>query len=309
MSTALSIVAPFFNEEENVLEFCSRTCATADSLGLSYELILIDDGSRDNTLQVIEKASAANKNIRYISFTRNFGHQVALHAGICASNGQYLVLIDGDLQDPPERISELYKKINQGFDVVYARRSARKGESMLKKITAGVFYRLLNRITNFNIPIDTGDFRIFNRNVADELLKMQDHSKFLRGQIAWLGFKEAEIIYEREGRKKGTTGFGYPKMFRFAFDGITGFSEFPLRFASYSGVIVSLLSFIGIIYVLIAKYCLGQTITGWASLMVTILFLGGIQLLSLGIIGEYISRINNQVRNRQLYFVKKTNIN
>lgn len=309
MNTSISIIAPFLNEEENVLEFCNRCVGTLEKMGIQYELILVDDGSRDNTLQVIERMSASNSNIRYISFTRNFGHQIALHAGISASAGKHIVLIDGDLQDPPEMIEVLYNKCIQGYDMVYARRSNRKGESLPKKITAGIFYRLLNRITSFNIPVDTGDFRIFNRHVADELLKMQDHSKFLRGQIAWLGFREAEVSYERDSRKKGTTGFGYPKMFRFAFDGITGFSEFPLRFASYSGIAVSLLSFAGIIYVLIAKYLLGQTITGWASLMVTILFLGGIQLLSIGIIGEYISRINDKVRNRQLFVVKKTNIN
>ncbi len=307
MSIEISVIAPFYNEEENVMEFCQRTLAIMNSMQLRFELLLVDDGSKDNTLLVIEKLAATHENIRFISFTRNFGHQLALFAGISAAQGQHLILMDGDLQDPPELIPKLYHQLQKGYDVVYAKRNSRSGESALKKTTANLFYRILNRITRFSIPVDTGDFRIFNRQVADELMKMQDHSKFLRGQMAWLGFRESAMSFDREKRKNGTTGFSYSRMFRFAFDGITGFSDFPLKFASYSGIVVSLLSFVLIIYVLVAKYLLGQTITGWASLMVTILFLGGIQLLSIGIIGEYISRINDKVRNRQLYVVKKTN--
>jgi dolichol-phosphate mannosyltransferase len=177
----------------------------------------------------------------------------------------------------------------------------------LKKTTASVFYRILNKITSIKIPIDTGDFRIIKNKVATELLQMKDHAKFLRGQIAWLGFKESSITYEREKRKSGNSNFGYGSMLHFAFDGITGFSNFPLKLASISGIVVSIISFFMIIYVLLAKYLWNQTITGWASIMVTVLFLGGIQLLSIGIIGEYISRINDTVKQRQLYVIKKTN--
>jgi len=308
MPAELSVIIPLMNEEENVYELYNRLTAVLLQLGISYEIILVDDGSRDHTLQLIEKICSEDSRIKYISFSRNFGHQLALFAGVEKCCGHNILLMDGDLQDPPETIAALWNKKNEGYDTVYAKRNIRKGESWLKKATAALFYRLLNKITSINIPVDTGDFRIISRKVADELIRMKDHSKFLRGQIAWLGFKETFISYDREKRKKGNTNFGYAQMLRFAFDGITGFSNFPLKFASISGIIVSLLSFVLIIYVLLAKLVWGQTISGWASIMVTVLFLGGIQLLSVGIIGEYISRINDAVRNRQLYIIEKTNI-
>lgn len=307
MPVELSVVAPLLNEEENVYELYNRISMVLRNLAGSYEIILVDDGSSDRTLPAIEKIASEDSSVKYISFSRNFGHQLALFAGLEKCSGNRIVLIDGDLQDPPEAIEQLWNKMNEGYDAVYAKRTTRKGESFLKKLTAAVFYRLLNKMTSVNIPVDTGDFRIIDRKVAAELLRMNDHTKFLRGQIAWLGFKESFITYEREQRKKGNTNFGYASMLRFAFDGITGFSNFPLKFASISGIFVSLLSFILIIYVLLAKLVWGLTISGWSSIMVTVLFLGGIQLLSVGIIGEYISRINDAVRNRQLYIIKKTN--
>lgn len=309
MPVEISVIAPLLNEEKNVFELYNRLSATLKKMNISYEIILVDDGSKDQTLFALEKIASEDNHVKYISFSRNFGHQLALYAGLEKCNGNKIILIDGDLQDPPEIMENLANKLNEGYDVVYAKRKERKGESFLKKTTAKLFYRVLNRITSIAIPVDTGDFRIINRKVADELLRMNDHTKFLRGQIAWLGFKETYISYEREERKNGKTNFGYSTMFRFAFDGITGFSNFPLKFASISGIIVSLFAFIFIIYILLAKLVWGETITGWASMMVTILFLGGIQLLSVGIIGEYISRINDSVRNRQLYIINKTNIN
>ena len=308
MNPTISIIAPLHNEEGNVWALYERIRNTCLQLSLNYELILVDDGSADNTLPIIEKIAASDNNVMYLSFTRNFGHQNALFAGIENAQGDYLVLIDGDLQDPPEKISDLWKEIGKGFDVVYAQRSARKGESVLKKISAAIFYRLLNRLTSITIPIDTGDFRIMKKEVAAQLLKMNDQSKFIRGQMAWLGFKESSILYEREQRSNGKSNFGYGSMLRFAWDGITSFSELPLKFASISGMLVSFASFIMIIYVLLAKYVWHETITGWTSLMVAILFLGGIQLLSIGIIGQYIGRINEQVRHRQHYVVRKSNI-
>ena len=308
MPVDISVIAPLLNEEKNVYELYNRLSAVLKKLNTSYEIILVDDGSRDHTLFTLEKIAGEDSHVKYISFSRNFGHQLAIYAGLEKCSGDKIVLIDGDLQDPPEIIGDLWLKLNEEYDIVYAKRNARKGESFLKKLTARLFYRILNRITSIDIPVDTGDFRIINRKVATELLRMNDHTKFLRGQIAWLGFKETYISYKREERKNGNTNFGYRKMFRFAFDGITGFSNFPLKFASVSGIIVSVFAFAFIIYILLAKLVWGQTITGWASTMVTILFLGGIQLLSVGIIGEYISRINDSVRNRQLYIINKTNI-
>jgi dolichol-phosphate mannosyltransferase len=308
MLPEISVIVPLKNEEKNVFELYTRLTAVLNKIALPYEIILIDDGSKDNTFFAIEKFAKEDSHIRYISFSRNFGHQAALFAGLEKCQGNFAILIDGDLQDPPEAIELLFTKIKEGYNIVYAKRLSRKGETFFKKLTAKFFYRLLNNITATSIPLDTGDFRIMDRKVTDELLRMKEPNKFLRGQIAWLGFKESFITYSREERKNGNTSFRYSNMFQFAFDGITGFSNFPLKFASLSGIVVSVFAFAFIVYVLLAKLVWGQTITGWASMMVTILFLGGIQLLSIGIIGEYISRINDAVRNRQPYIIDKTNI-
>ena len=308
MPAELSVIVPLMNEEQNVYELYTRLTDTLTKACSTYEIIMVDDGSTDRTLFAIEKFAATDPSLKFISFSRNFGHQVALSAGLENCTGGNIVLIDGDLQDPPEMIATLLNKLNEGYDVVYARRRSRKGEGVIKKLTAKMFYRLLNKITAIDIPLDTGDFRIMNRKVCVELLRMKEHNKFLRGQIAWLGFKESFVEYRREKRSTGRSGFPYRTMFRFALDGITGFSNVPLKIASLSGLVVSLFAFLFIIYVLLAKLVWGQTITGWASMMVTILFLGGIQLFCVGIIGEYISRINDSVRNRQLYVIDRTNI-
>lgn len=308
MLLQFSVIAPLLNEDQNVFELYSRLTNVLKQIEVSYEIIFVDDGSKDHTMLSIESIASGDDSVRYISFSRNFGHQIALFAGLQKCKGEYIVLIDGDLQDPPEVIANLFIKIEQGYNIVYAKRTNRKGETFVKKATAKIFYRVLRKITAINIPVDAGDFRIMDRKVCNELLKMNDHRKFLRGQIAWLGFKETFITYEREERKNGSTNFTYRKMFRFAIDGITGFSSFPLKFASLIGIIVSFFAFLFIVYVLFAKLIWGQTITGWASMMITILFLGGIQLLSIGIIGEYISRINDSVRDRQPYIIDKSNI-
>lgn len=308
MLLQFSVIAPLLNEDQNVFELYSRLTNVLKQIEVSYEIIFVDDGSKDHTMLSIESIASGDDCVRYISFSRNFGHQIALFAGLQKCKGEYIVLIDGDLQDPPEVIANLFIKIEQGYNIVYAKRTNRKGETFVKKATAKIFYRVLRKITAINIPVDAGDFRIMDRKVCNELLKMNDHRKFLRGQIAWLGFKETFITYEREERKNGSTNFTYRKMFRFAIDGITGFSSFPLKFASLIGIIVSFFAFLFIVYVLFAKLIWGQTITGWASMMITILFLGGIQLLSIGIIGEYISRINDSVRDRQPYIIDKSNI-
>ncbi len=303
----LSVIIPVMNEEENIPELVQRITNSARLITEDYELIFVDDGSSDKTLKKLVTFSDEDIRIRYISFSRNFGHQVAVCAGLDHCSGDAVVIIDGDLQDPPELIPELWEKYIQGYKVVYARRIDRKGESVFKKATARWFYRILNRITDIDIPLDTGDFRLIDRQVVEELRKMPEPDKFLRGQIAWIGFKQTFVEFSRDPRKAGKTGYTFRKMLRLALNGITGFSNSPLRFVTNAGMAVSLIAFLIILYALYSHLFLKTTISGWTSLMISMMFLGGIQLIAIGIIGEYISRINNSVRNRQLYIIDKTN--
>ena len=302
----LSVVIPILNEAENIRDLHERLHKTLDTLVLDYEVIFVDDGSTDNSLHLIKDLSSFDPQVKFISFTRNFGHQIAIHAGLDNCTGSLILMMDGDLQNPPELIPVLVSKILENHDVVHARRKNRKEESFLKKLTAAIFYKIMNRISDIEIPVDTGDFRIITRQVADQLRKMKDHNKFIRGEVAWTGFKQTYVDYEGEGRRVGKTGFSYRKMLTLAIDGITGFSNFPLKFATMSGICISILAFFWIIYVLVQKLIMHQTVSGWASIMVAILFLGGIQLLSIGIIGEYINRINEATRDRPLYIIRET---
>ncbi len=304
----LSVIIPVYNEEKNLPIIYDRLLKVVAGLGVSYEFIFINDGSLDDSFTIIKSLSKANPNVRYIDFSRNFGHQVAVTAGLDTCQGNATVIIDADLQDPPELIIDLYQKMKEGFNVVYARRRIRKGESFLKKVTAMVFYRIMDKITTVRIPIDTGDFRIIDRKIINTLKMMPEQQKYLRGQIAWAGFKQTFVEYDRDERLQGTTGYTYSKMLRFAFDGITSFSNFPLKFATLTGFIVSGISFVLILFALYERIILHNTVRGWTSLILVILFLGGIQLLSIGIIGEYIGRISANIRNRPLYVVNETNI-
>jgi dolichol-phosphate mannosyltransferase len=273
------------------------------SIGVSWEIIYVNDGSRDSSLEFLRRFARNDQRIRYLSFSRNFGHQLAISAGIDHSRGDAVVTIDGDLQDPPELISELWKRHKEGFSVVYARRNKRKGESWFKLFTATVFYRLLRRITSVDIPIDVGDFRLISREVADQLRAMPERNKYLRGQIAWLGYSGDFVLYDRDARKAGSSGYPFRKMLRFALDGITAFSDAPLKFVSRLGFVVSGIAFLIILYALYSHFVMGETITGWTSIIVSTMFIGGIQLISVGIIGEYVSRINDNVRQRPLYVI------
>jgi polyisoprenyl-phosphate glycosyltransferase len=303
----LSVVIPILNEAENISELHERLTGALAGLNVEYEIIFIDDGSNDNSLLLIRGLASLDSRIRYISFTRNFGHQIAIHAGIEYCNGDSIVIMDGDLQNPPELIPDMVNNLKDGVEVVYAKRKIRKDESFLKKLTASVFFRIMNSISDIDMPSDTGEFRIISSRVAEQLRKMKDHNKFIRGEVSWTGFNQVIIEYEGDGRKGGKTNFTYRKMLNLAIDGITGFSNFPLKFASLSGIFISIVAFFWIIYVLVQKLILHQTVSGWASIMVAVLFLGGIQLLSIGIIGEYISRINEATRNRPLYIIRETN--
>jgi len=259
-------------------------------------------------MMIIKNLAANNQDVKYINFSRNFGHQIAVSAGLDQCKGTEVVIIDADGQDPPELIPDLYNKLKEGFEIVYARRRSRKGESAFKLMTAKWFYKTLARITSIDIPIDTGDFRIIHRKVVDQVNKMPEKQKFLRGQMAWVGFRQTFIEYDREERLAGNTGYTFRKMFRLGMDGITSFSNFPLRVATISGFVCAFIGFLLIIYTIYNRYVLGDYEKGWSSLMVTIIFLGGIQLIGIGIIGEYISRIYDNIRNRPLYIVDETNI-
>ena len=304
----ISVIVPVFNEESGIAELYTRLTASVKSITPDYELIFVNDGSTDNSLQKIVELSVADNHVKYISFSRNFGHQAAISSGIDFAVGKAAVIIDGDLQDPPELIPEMFKKYQEGYKVVYAKRKSRKGETAYKKLSARLFYRLLKRITSIDIPLDTGDFRLIDRTITEQLKRMPENSKFLRGQIAWLGFKQTFVEFERDERKYGNTAFTTKKMLRFAFQGITGFSDSPLRLASWLGLIVSAVAFLVILYAIYSKFILKEVITGWTSIIISTMFIGGIQLLTIGIIGEYINRINTETKNRPLYIVEDSNM-
>jgi glycosyltransferase involved in cell wall biosynthesis len=303
----LSIIVPIFNEEMNVVPLNNRILQAVRDLNLSFEVIYINDGSTDASVKILKGLSESHTEIKYIDFSRNFGHQIAITAGIEHAQGTRIVIMDGDGQDPPELIPELYQKSLEGFEVVYAKRKKRMGESWLKKLTAKVFYRLLAKITQIDIPIDTGDFRLIHQKVQRVLKNMPEQHKYLRGQIAWIGFNATYVEYDREERMGGSTKFTYSKMMRFATDGISSFSNWPLKMATLLGFAVSGIAFLLILYSLYQKF-FGYTEVGWTSLHISVLFLGGVQLLGIGILGEYLGRVSENVKNRPTYIVKDSNI-
>lgn len=304
----ISVIIPVYNEGKNILSLFDRLVQMFEKLSLTREIIFVNDGSKDNSFLLIKNLAENNEFVKYISFSRNFGQQVAICAGIDVSVGNRVVIIDADLQDPPELIEQMYARMNEGFSVVYGKRKLREGESFFKTISAKLFYRILHKITDINIPLDAGDYRMIDRKIVDVLKKMPEQEKYLRGQIAWAGFKQTYVEYERERRYAGETGYTFSKMLRLAINAITSFSDFPLKFATISGFIVSGLSFFIMLYALYSRFVIKVYVPGWASLILCVLFLGGIQLLSIGIIGEYISRMSTNIRKRPLYVIDETNI-
>jgi dolichol-phosphate mannosyltransferase len=298
---------PLFNEQDNIGALFQRIQNSMNPLNLTHEIIFINDGSKDNTLPLVIQLAHQHPEVHYIDFSRNFGHQLAISAGIEYARGEYLVIMDGDGQDPPEFIPDLYFKAKEGFEVVYAKRRKRDGENFMKKLTAKAFYRILAKITNIEIPVDTGDFRIIHHKIRDILVQMPEQQKYIRGQIAWIGFNQTYLEYDRQERMSGETKFTYRKMMRFALDGISSFSTWPLKVATVSGFAVSFLAFVLIIYSLYQKF-FGYTEKGWTSMHISILFLGGIQLIGIGILGEYLGRVSENVKNRPHYIVRETNI-
>ena len=308
----LSILVPVFNEEENLKLIYERISNTIGVLkkqfsSLTHEIIFINDGSKDNSLSIIKGLKEKDSCIGYLNFSRNFGHQIAVSAGLDYATGNAVVIIDADLQDPPELIEKLYKKWKEGFEVVYAQRIDRQGESFFKKGTAKLFYNLIARITSIEIPVDTGDYRIIDKRIVHVLRDMPEKNKFLRGQIAWAGFRQIGIPYEREARHKGETGYTFKVMLRFALDGITGFSDLPLKIATVVGFLSFIFSLGLIGYALWSKF-IGGVVQGWTSITIIVALIGGLQLLCIGIIGEYIIRLIKNIRNRPLYILESSNI-
>mgnify|MGYP002376780605 CR=1 FL=1 len=304
----LSIVVPVFNEELIIEELQRRLVAAAQSVTENYEIIFVNDGSKDASLLKLKAVCDLNPKLHYISFSRNFGHQIAITAGMDYAKGNAIITIDGDLQDPPELIPEMYQQYAAGYKVVYAKRTKRKGESFFKLVTAKMFYRLMARLVSFEIPLDVGDFRLISRDVLNYLKEMKEYDKYIRGQIAWLGFKSTYVMFERDERKYGKTNYPFRKMLRLAFNGITAFSDSPLKIATALGFTVCIISFLIAVYALYSYFFLSGNTPGWASLIITVTFLGGVQLLSIGVIGEYISRIINNVRDRPLYVIDQTTL-
>lgn len=302
----LSVVIPCYNEEEVIGETIKRLKAFCSELiDLDVELIFVDDGSRDCTREYLKSFVEEDSRIRLIGFARNFGHQIAVTAGIDAACGDAVVLIDADLQDPPEVMHEMIAKWREGYDVVYGTRTERPGESAFKLSTARNFYRLLNRLSDIPIPFDTGDFRLMSRCVVDTLRAMPERDRFVRGMVSWAGFKQTALSYQRAARFAGESKYPLRKMLRFATDGILSFSTKPLQMSISLGLFSSALAFLGILYAFVVRIFTHTWVEGWAGLMIAILFLGGVQLISIGILGEYIGRIYNEVKNRPLYVVEE----
>lgn len=304
----LSVVVPMYNEEGNVAPLLRRLAVILEDLPgrPRFEIVVVNDGSSDGTADAIRAEMRQRPHLVLVNLSRNFGHQLAATAGIELAAGSAVILMDGDLQDPPELLAAFIAKWREGFDVVYAVRRSRKGESAFKLATAGFFYRVIKRLTKVSIPVDTGDFRLMSRRVVEALRRSPERHRFLRGMVSWVGFRQIGIEYDRDERLWGVTKYPLPRMIRFAIDGITSFSDIPLRFASYFGFVVSAIAFVYALVVVIAKlfkvYPPGYT-PGWASTIVAVVFLGGVQLISLGIIGEYLGRIYDEVKGRPLYLI------
>jgi len=300
----LSIVVPMRNEAQIIDALLARLIPVLARLRMSYEIICIDDGSTDATLEQLLRLRTQYPAMRVLSLSRNFGKDVALSAGLEHSRGAAVVPIDADLQDPPELIEPMVAKWREGFDVVYATRDRRAGESLLKRASARYFYRIFDRITDFPVPHDTGDFRLLDRRVVDVLVRLPERTRFMKGLFAWVGFRQAAITFDRPERSGGASKWSYWRLWNFALDAVTSFSSMPLKVWSYLGVIISLGAFLYALFLAGLKIVRGIDVPGYASIMVAVLFFGGVQLISLGVIGEYLARTYNEVKGRPLYLVR-----
>ena len=299
-----SVVAPIFNEQETIPHFYERTIAVMESIGEPFELVLVNDGSTDSSYRTLRELHEHDPRVRVIDFSRNFGHQIAISAGLDHARGRAVIIIDSDLQDPPEEIPRLIDRWKAGAEVVYAQRARRVGETRFKLFTAAVFYRVIRRLTAVDIPQDTGDFRLLDRTVVNSLVAMREHHRFMRGLSAWVGFRQEAVLYDRQERFAGSTKYPIRKMVRFSVDAITSFSHVPLQLATSFGFVLAGLSLVGIVVAIILRL-VTHAIIGQTSTLILVLFLGGIQLIFLGVIGEYLARIYDEVRARPLYVVRE----
>ncbi len=300
----ISVIAPAYNEEAVLPEFHKRLCAVFEGLDCELEVVYVNDGSSDQTLAVLRALRSQDERITLIDLSRNFGKEVAMTAGFDHACGDAVVVIDTDLQDPPELIPEMIRLWHNGYDMVYAQRTAREGESWMKRATASAFYRVIQRLSRVKIPQDTGDFRLMSRRAVDALLQLREHHRFMKGLFSWVGFPQIALPYRRDARFAGDTKWNYWKLWNFALEGITSFTTVPLKIASYVGLLISLFAFAYAAIVIYKTLMYGEDVQGYPSLMVVILMLGGIQLASLGIIGEYLGRMFNETKQRPLYLTQ-----
>lgn len=304
MSPFVSVIVPLYNEEQVIAETYSRLTSVLGRMNLDYEIVMVNDGSRDRTAELARTLCEKDVRVKLVSFSRNFGHQVAITAGMDKCGGQVAVIIDADLQDPPEIIPEMIERWREGYAVVYGVRKKRKGETLFKRATAAVFYRTLRRMSSVSIPLDTGDFRLMDRKVVEELKKMRERSRFMRGMVSWVGFKQARIEYEREMRFAGDTKYPFAKMLKLSVDAILSFSQLPLRISTVLGLLCCGISLIAYIYSLLMSAMSHVRITaGWTYIGLAILFIGGVQLVSVGLLGEYIGRMYEELKARPLYVI------
>jgi glycosyltransferase involved in cell wall biosynthesis len=299
----LSVVVPVHNEEEVLRECARRLLGVLDTLPMEAEIVYVNDGSTDNSLAIMQQLRDEDPRVAIVDLSRNFGKEIAMSAGLDHAKGDAVVVIDADLQDPPELIPELIKHWTDGYDVVYAKRMVRDGETAIKKATASVFYRLMQIVGGVKIPEDTGDFRLLSRRAVDSLKQLHEYHRFMKGLFAWIGYPQKAVEYRRDPRHAGQTKWNYWRLWNFALEGITSFTIAPLKVASYLGLLTALAAFVYAVYVIYKTIAYGDPVAGYPSLMVVILFLGGIQLVTLGIIGEYLGRIFNESKRRPLYFI------
>lgn len=300
----LSVVVPIYNEVETIAELHRRVATALEEL--DFELVLVDDRSSDGSWDELRVVAAKDPRVRLVRLSRNFGHQVAITAGLDAARGEAIVLMDGDLQDPPEVIPELVEQWRAGYDVVYAIRAHRAGETRFKLVTARLFYRLMRRMSQFDIPENAGDFRLLSRRAAEAMRAMPERARFLRGMTSWIGFRQTGVEYRRDARYAGTTKYPLRKMVRFAFDAVTSFSTAPLRIVSGLGLLMVIFCFAYLVYALVVRFATHSAVAGWTTVVVLVLLIGGIQMLSLGIVGQYIARIFEEAKNRPLYLIDET---